>query len=275
MSDSSARDVTANTLIINSARYFWRTNLAIVAGVAAAVAVLSGALLVGSSVRGSLRDIAFSRLGRTELAISATDFFRDALGAEIHQSLPGATAAPMIVATGFITHEPSGRRASGVLVYGVDERFWAFHDKPTHSGVLVSPALASELGATTRDAILLRVQKPSAIPIESLFGRKYDVARTVRLTMDAVLGSDQLGEFSLQPRQSETRAVFLPLTRVQRDLGITGRVNTILVKGSDADAITSAIRDAVTLEDLGASVAISGAPPQLIVESHSGLMSES
>src|SRR3954470_24343539 len=124
----------SKNLILRSATYYWRTNLAVVAGVAAAVAVLSGALLVGNSVRGSLRDIALSRLGRTELAISSTDFFRDALGAEIHQSLSVAITAPLIVATGFITHEPSGRRASGVLVYGVDERFWAFHRQPDHSG---------------------------------------------------------------------------------------------------------------------------------------------
>src|SRR3954470_19026886 len=267
--------LTSKRLVFQSARYFWRTNLAVVAGVAAAVSVLSGALLVGNSVRGSLREMALSRLGRTDVVISSTDFFRDALAAEIHQSIPVATTTPLVVATGFITHEPSGRHASGVLVYGVDERFWAFHDKPNHSGVVVSPALASELGATTRDAILLRVQKPSAIPIESLFGRKDDVARTVRLTMDSVLPVDQLGEFSLQPRQSEVRAVFLPLTRVQRDLGLAGRVNTILVAGSDASATTEAMRGAVTLEDLGANVALSGSPQHVIVESRSGIMSES
>ena len=219
--------------------------------------------------------MAMSRLGRAEIVISSTDFFRDALAAEIQQSTPGATAAPMIVATGFLTHEQSGRRASGVVVYGVDQRFWSFHGKKDNPGVLASPALILELGAAPRDTILLRLQKPSAIPIESLFGRKDDVARTMRLTVDGVLSGDGLGEFSLQPRQSEVRAIFLPLTRVQRDLGLPARANTILSAGSDAQAITAAMRRAVTLEDLGATVAVSGNPQNLIVESHSGIMTES
>ena len=49
-----------------SVSHYWRTNLAVVPGVAAAVSVLAGALLVGDSVRGSLRDIAVGRLGRTD-----------------------------------------------------------------------------------------------------------------------------------------------------------------------------------------------------------------
>ena len=76
----------------------------------------------------------------------------------------GVSTTPLIVANGFVTHEPSGRRAAGVLVYGVDERFWAFHGQRNRSGVLLSPALTSELGAASGDPVLLRLQKPSAIP---------------------------------------------------------------------------------------------------------------
>ena len=57
--------------------YYWRTNIAVILGVAAAVAVLSGALLVGDSVRGSLRDLFLQRLGRTEQVVTATGFFRE------------------------------------------------------------------------------------------------------------------------------------------------------------------------------------------------------
>ena len=44
-------------LILRSLLYHGRTNLAVAAGVAAATAVLTGALLVGDSMRGSLREI--------------------------------------------------------------------------------------------------------------------------------------------------------------------------------------------------------------------------
>ena len=266
--------MTRTQLAWRSATHYWRTNLAVVVGVAAAVSVLSGALLVGHSVRESLRDIAVSRLGRTEHAISSVGFFRGALAAEITKSSSGISTAPLIAASGMVTSEKSGRRAADVLVYGVDERFWSFQGQPARSGVLLSPALMSELGTTRADTILVRVQKPSTIPIESLFGRKDDIGRTVRLTVDDVLSSDGLGEFSLQPRQSEVRALFLPLSRVQRDLGVPDRVNTIVIAGSETGSITEVVRRVVTLEDLGATVAITSSPESLVVESATGILSE-
>ncbi len=66
-------------LVHRSLAYYWRTNLAVVAGVAIAVAVLAGALLVGESVRASLRELAVGRLGRTDHLIASTQFFRQAL----------------------------------------------------------------------------------------------------------------------------------------------------------------------------------------------------
>ncbi len=70
-------------LVWRSLTYHWRTNLAVCLGVATAVAVLGGALLVGDSVRGSLRDLALSRLGRTDRVISSTGYLREALADEL------------------------------------------------------------------------------------------------------------------------------------------------------------------------------------------------
>ena len=63
--------MTLFRLLLRNLRYFWRANLAVAAGAAVATAVLVGALLVGDSVRGSLRAIAVQRLGRTDFALVA------------------------------------------------------------------------------------------------------------------------------------------------------------------------------------------------------------
>jgi hypothetical protein len=160
---------------------------------------------------------------------------------------------------------------SNVFVYGVDERFWEFNGQPAVAGVYVSPALAAEVGAKQGDVLLTRLQKPSEIPIESLFGRKEDSGRTLRLTVAGALARDRLGEFALTPQQTEVRAVFAPLSRVQRDLGVVGRVNTVLMAGGGQDAT---FRSALTLVDLGVNVVHIDAPPTIIVESTSGVMSE-
>src|SRR4029079_1975350 len=49
--------------LLRSLAFHWRMHLAVALGVAAATAVLTGALLVGDSVRGSLKHLALDRLG--------------------------------------------------------------------------------------------------------------------------------------------------------------------------------------------------------------------
>ena len=261
-----------STLVTNSVRYHWRTNLAVALGVAAAVSVLAGALVVGDSVRGSLRDLALGRLGRTDLVVSSLGFFRESAADDLRKSLQASGTAPLIVADGFVTLESSGRRAANVLVYGVDQRFWIFHGVTTRDGVFVSPALAAEVGAKDGEVLLTRLQRPSEIPVESLFGRKEEVGRTVRLTLAGVLPRDQLGEFALKPQQTEVRAVFAPLRRIQRDLGVTGQVNTVLVAGGNRS--DAALRSALQLEDLGVKLTTIEEPRTIIVEQASGIIGE-
>ena len=71
-----------------SLRYYAATNALVVLGVAVAVAVLAGALLVGASVRESLKQIALGRLGATDVVVSSPTFFRTALAEDIDRE-PG------------------------------------------------------------------------------------------------------------------------------------------------------------------------------------------
>ena len=265
--------MSLSRLIVRSATYHWRTNLAVVLGVAAAVSVLGGALLVGDSVRGSLRDLVLSRLGRTSEVVASMGFFRDALAADL--AARGAVpAAPLIATRGFVTHEPSGKRATRVLVYGVDDRFWKLHGLEPRDGVFVSPALAAELGVSAGDVLLTRLQKPTDIPLESLFAHKEDVGRTVRLSATGALPAAQLGEFALQPQQGEVRALFAPLRRLQRDLAVSDRVNTILIGAGPSGPAQTALRDAVTLDDLNVTVSAAAGGQAVIVESAGGIANE-
>src|SRR5437660_6615065 len=104
-----------STLLARNLTWYWRTNLAVLLGVATAVGVLGGALLVGDSVRASLRDLVLGRLGNADYVVSRPGFFREELAAAL------GSACPMIAIDGAVTDEASGRRASG-RIYGVDER---------------------------------------------------------------------------------------------------------------------------------------------------------
>src|SRR6266404_6221710 len=82
-------------LLRRNLTYYWRTNLAVILGVATAVAVLAGALLVGDSVRGSLADLVLQQLGRTDYAIVSSEFFQGRLADDLQADwLFAAAGAP-------------------------------------------------------------------------------------------------------------------------------------------------------------------------------------
>ena len=104
-----------NLLAFRGLTHYWRTNIAVVIGVATAVAVLSGALLVGDSVRGSLRDLVLLRIGRTDHVVISTGFVREALAGALdaHPDF-GSTfnaVVPMVVAEGVVTMQIGDGRA--------------------------------------------------------------------------------------------------------------------------------------------------------------------
>lgn len=257
-------------LVARNLQYYWRTNLAVVLGVAAAVAVLGGALLVGTSVRASLRDLVLRRLGKTGVVVTSAGFFREQLATSL-----GGRTCPLIILSAVVTADKTTRRAAGVQVYGVDERFWQFHQIPEPpAGAGISDALARELGVSAGDIVLVRVEKPSAVPKESIHGHKEDSGRTMRLAAAAVLSPDQLGEFSLRPQQGDVLAMFVPLRRLQRDLAEVGRVNTILAAGSTQPDLEQQLKAKVTLDDLGVRVRAIDDQNALSFENDSTILSD-
>ncbi len=254
------------TLLARSLRHYWRGNVAVVLGVAAAAAVLGGSLVVGDSVRGSLADTALAGLGRTTHAVESTSFFREELAAVVEAEPPFAAsfdaAAPILALRGVVTHATSRRRAGDVQVYGVDERFWNFQGLATPDldarEALVSEPLSEELAAGEGDAIVVRLDAASDVSGSTLFGRRDDPAQGTRLTVKGVRTRDELGELSLRPRAGGVRAVYVPLGTLQRAVDQAGRANVLLVSAKDEDApavdLEAALSGAVALEDLGVRV---------------------
>lgn len=262
--------------------HYRRTHLAVVFGVATAVAVLAGSLLVGSSVRASLAGLVTARLGQADVVVAAENPFTERLAERLAEqgglAQAGARVAPIFTLEGIATHQPSGRRAGNVSVYGVDERFFAFHGvdalAPTGGNVWLSPDLAEELGAVEQEAVVVRVARPTDIPLDSLHGRKDEAGRAMRLTVLGALSRAQVGEFSLSPSQGPVRAVFMALPRLQRDLGQTGRVNALLISRGTSriapETVVAALDAVVSDDDLGLRVELVNG--SLLVETASGLI---
>ena len=113
--------MTFATLIRRSLRFYWRTHLGVLAGVAVTGAILSGALTVGDSIRFTLKQLALARLGQVEQALTLPEHFcraqlADDLAAELH-----TTVAPVLMVRGSATLPDGRARANDVQVLGVDD----------------------------------------------------------------------------------------------------------------------------------------------------------
>jgi putative ABC transport system permease protein len=254
--------MTAVRYIAASLIQYWRVHWAVAAGVAVATAVITGALLVGDSVRGSLSDLVLERLGLIDTVVIGELPFREELAAELKEAFVDTTnliVAPMLIVPGSATidGENGKHQATQLSIIGVTEDFWKLNGVQKSSRYEVpslglkfwngrlpgdeaalSSAIADELDAYLGEEVIIRVSVPSNIPADSTLGEKADntVSRRINFMHRLERG---ISRFSLQPSQTEPRNVFVSLATLQRMMNIPGEVNVIAVGREDRRAVGS------------------------------------
>jgi putative ABC transport system permease protein len=243
---------TLGRLIAAGLRHHWRTNLAVALAVMASSAVLTGALLVGDSMRGSLRHLLLDQLGRIDEVLITDRFFR----ADLAQQIAGqpefakhfSGAVPAVFIQGTVEHPESSLRAGQVAVIGSDGAFWKLGiggpQKPPGRGeIVLNEPLAGEIGANVGDEVLLRMGTASQIPADSALGRKTETIRNRRLTVSAVIPADGLGRLALNPSQLVPLNAYVAAETLQDALEQPQRVNAIFVAGREGIAPTAEAHD--------------------------------
>ena len=244
--------MTSLKLILSSLRYYWRTQLGVLLGVIVATAVLVGAMVVGDSVRQSLRDLALARLGETHLAMVPHErFFRTPLKDRIEHALD-VPAASVLLVPGTAQNQKTKDRANSIQVLGVDRDFWAMmwpldfpeNDRPVPPSpekVILSEKLAKTLGVKQGEELLLRVSKPSLLPRDAPLTRTdtADISLALRVTVEFILKDDQPnpGRFSLQASQMSPLNAFVNLAWLQKQLKLEEQANLMLVGANGGQAI--------------------------------------
>lgn len=243
--------------MLKNLKHFWQIHLTVALCTAVATGVLAGALLVGDSVRGSLKAVTLERLGTIQHALLAARFFSPEL-------LQRQNRVPAILLNGTIVSPESQARASKVNILGVEDTFFQFwegdagapvEDYPTLTGmhIVVNEALQRELNVQVGDALLVNFPQAVDISPEFLLGRRdaAEVIRSLRLTVSEVIPTENAGRFSLRPHQSLPLNAFISLPILQKALGKAGEVNVVLT--ADAEPI-SPDSLALTLDSLGLKI---------------------
>ena len=238
-----------------SHKYFWQIHLTVALCTAVATGVLAGALIVGDSVRGSLRALTLERLGTIQHALIADRFFQPELimkSNAFHSKLPQGMV-PAILLNGTVVVPKTETRASKVNIYGVDDAFFQFWQRagsPANRGIqheqtppttlnktsnqpfaaiVINEALQSELNVQGGDAILVNFPQAVDIHPEFLLGRREtsEVIQSLRLIVRDIIGNENAGRFSLRAHQSLPLNVFIALPVLQKALGQAGKVNAL------------------------------------------------
>lgn len=224
-----------STVAIRSIRYFVRPNVAVGLGIAAATAVIVGALVVGDSVRGSLRGLVLDRLANVDCLLHTPTFFEPDLLAELSQ--PPAQIVPLIyLPRSTVEHNTTEAmlRSAEIQIFGTDEKFWSNIAPPVDElqpglkadEIAVSQSLATELQAAVGDHLTLRFARTSGVPPDSPLGHRDDTTINLpRQKVVAILPDVGVGGLSFASSQTIPRNIFCDVATLQEALDCGAKIN--------------------------------------------------
>ena len=256
--------MTLRTLIKRSLRFHWRSHLGVVLGAAIGSAALIGALIVGDSVKGSLRERALERLGLAAYVMASGDrYVRENLAQEFSQPLPtnnyphswlfgwqtssGKTArfpyrhpAATLIVNG-VAANGNARANQVAIIATVPSSEWqkrgtkfSFIPLPDREGVpagemWINEALANQLKTSLGDEVLLRIRKDTRLASDSAVSTRSENNSVMRLKVMKILPASRGGNFDINASSLPVFNAFVNLRELQAATGLDGRVNRLLL----------------------------------------------
>ena len=236
------------SFILSSARHYGRAHLGLLFGAFLASAILSGSLLVGDSVKASLRRVAELRLGQVHAGIIGGDRW-------VTEKLARETkSVPMIIASGSVSAATGKARVNAAQVLGVDDGFWQLGPSgktfPIKAGeVVINDTMAQRLGLAAGDTVIVRLEKPSAISRDAPMSGSTDQDVALRRKVASVVGAEDFGSFQLMASAVPQPTAFLALADLQRQVDMEGKCNAAL--SSEFAVLGSQLQQKATMEDFG------------------------
>ena len=255
--------MTYFNLIRKNLFHYWKRNLALAMGVAISTAVITGALMVGDSVKHNLNKGVDLRLGEvTHTVIAGDRFFTENMAAGIEKEL-SIPVAPVLLLDGLAITEGGKKRVNKIQVVGVNKEF----DKAVNTStefknlsedeVIISSNLATRLNIKVGNQILLRIKKASLIPLNTPFVSDEANTVPVMLKVKAIAGNDKMGRFNLRISQSAPFNAFVSIDLLNNLMSLKARANVLLLQGNadlTKEKIDAAIQKSWTLADMNLNI---------------------
>lgn len=251
-------------LVLSSLFHYRWINLSVLAGVALTSAILSGALVVGDSVKESLRRNAAARISNIGPALVTGERFVSAsLADRVAGKLgSGEIVAPILQVAGTASSRDSGQRVNRIQILGIDDRFWDLSvggETPVgwedERWMAVNEPLASRIGGGDGDTLIVRVEIPGALSKDAPLSGESEQTTPFTAKISTVLDSDHFGLYSLRAEQVPPSTIFVKLSRFQGILEQPDRVNVLAASNSvPVKKLQVAAQSSWDLDDLQLSV---------------------
>ena len=201
-----------------SRSYYKKFYRLVAVAIAVMTAVLTGSLVLGDSVRGSLMERVSERLGNSETIIqTGTGFLSDSiLNNEILSDAKG-----YLLSEGFISSEG---KMIPVMVWGTDNDSLNYDEATLNSQL---STLISNPSPLTPNPIILHLPSNNLVGSSSLFISQSH-ATQLRLTVKGIKSAQDGGNILLHNEQVRPLNVFINRQQLAEALGVKGKVNVIL-----------------------------------------------
>lgn len=247
--------------ILKTFIHYFKFNLLVALGVVVSTMVLTGSLIIGDSVRYSLEQATFYRLGETTHLVSVVErYFRQEMAAEMEADNRQIKTAPVLLLEGVAVADGGQRRANKVQIVGVNKAFEKIANTTVFSElqnneIAISQNLAVRLEINEGDDLLVRIKKASLIPLNAPFVSAEETSVSLRATIKKVVQQEELGRFSLKNSQSAPYNIFLSIERLNQLMEFEGKANQMLVSTEiSTEAVLQSVKNCLTPEDAGLQV---------------------
>ena len=247
-------------LIARNLRYYYKKNLALALGISISAAILTGALIVGDSIKYSLNRIVAQRLGEiTHIVRSGDRSFTSELAGTISGQL-NTNISSVLLSEGSAIADGGQKRIPNIQVLGVDGSFdflantENFYARLSSDQVIISQNLANRLGVNIGDEILVRMTKASLIPLNAPFVSDDENIVSRRLEVIDIADKSKLGTFNLKNSQTAPFNAFVSHDFLNYLMDFENKSNLLLIATESlngTDEIQQAIKDQWTLLDAG------------------------
>lgn len=245
-------------LVLRSINYYKKPALFQFLIILLLAAVITGSLLVGSSVKESLKRSSAERLGNTGFLISSgTRYFTSDLPLRLNDS-SGFTCVGMLDLQGYCQSLNSQKGAFDIHINAINTDFFKFHG---HDSIILKPGevainkrLSDYLGIVAGDELIIRFTEISDIPRDAPFAPTEGLSKSIVVRVGRILDHTGIGNFSVSISQITPMNIFINLTDIEGVRDKPLKLNRILIKNDARIPVTGIsveLQNSLKFSDIG------------------------